>query len=103
MILLIIAVMTLITFINRYLFFATAISYQPGSRVRRFLSYSSYAVLTAIWLPIVLEFDASQGFSHAGNDYLLATLVAVLLAVMRVKSILVVVLSTTLFFTIRFY
>ncbi|MFT6408367.1 MAG: branched-subunit amino acid transport protein [Arenicella sp.] len=95
--------MALITFVNRYLFFSTAIYYSPGVRLRRFLSYSSYSVLTAIWAPIIFRFDGQSQLQFAGIDYLLAAVLAGLLSFYRVASIIVVVLSTALFFLIRYY
>jgi len=96
-----IAGMTVITFANRYAFFAKAISYVPSERMRRFLSYSSYAILTSIWAPIIFNVDYQKGFSHAGWDYLFAGTVAAILSLMRVKSIVVVILSAAIFFGLR--
>jgi branched-subunit amino acid transport protein len=95
--------MALITFINRYLFLADSIQYSPGPKLKRFLSYSSYSVLTAIWAPIVFRFDGASNVSSAGLDYLMAAGVAAGLSFFRVPSIIVVVLSTSLFFLIRYY
>ena len=95
--------MTAITFGNRYAFFARYIRYHPSPRFRKFLNYSSYAILTSIWTPIVFGFSESGGFEHAGVDYLLASALAAILAIMRVPSIVVVLLSTALFFGIRFF
>ncbi|MGK0376021.1 MAG: branched-subunit amino acid transport protein [Arenicella sp.] len=103
MIWLILLAMALITFINRYLFFAAVITYSPGPKVKLFLSYSSYSVLTAIWAPIIFSFDQQSHFQLAGLDYLLAAALAGLLSFYRVASIIVVLLSTALFFLIRFY
>lgn len=95
--------MAVITFANRYLFFSSMIAYSPGPKFKRFLSYSSYSVLTAIWAPIIFHFDGQSEFALAGFDYILAAAVAGLLSFYRVASIVVVLLSSTLFFVIRFY
>lgn len=95
--------MALITFFNRYLFFSDSVSYSPGPRLRRFLSYSSYSVLTAIWAPIIFHFDGHADVSVAGLDYLLAASLAAVLSFAKVSSIVVVLLSVSLFFSIRFY
>lgn len=100
---LIIAGMSAITFINRYAFFAQVVRYKPGAKVSRFLSYSSFAILTSIWTPIVFTLDYSSGFSHAGWDYLLAGSLAAVLSIARIKSLYVVILSATLFFSLRHY
>jgi branched-subunit amino acid transport protein len=94
--------MTAITFLNRYAFFAEAVQYQPSLRVRKFLSFSTYAVLTAIWAPVLFSFDAVNGLQSAGLDYSLSASLAALMAFMRVRSILVVIVSTTVFFALRY-
>ena len=94
--------MSIITYVNRYTFFARVVSYQPGAKLQRFLSYSSYAILTSIWAPILFQTDYQSGLTHAGLDYLLAASVAAVLSIMRVHSLAVVVLSTAVFFGLRF-
>ena len=91
-----------ITFLNRFAFFSEKVRYTPGENVRRFLGFSTYAILTSIWAPIIFSFDADVGFSYAGNDYLIAASVAAILAFSRVQSIVVVLVSTVLFFLLRF-
>ena len=103
MIWLLIAGMTLITFLNRYAFFSEIVQYRPGERVRRFLSYSSFAILTAIWTPIVFQVDFAAGVSHAGWDYLIAGTLAAVLSYCRIRSIVVVLLSAAVFFALRFF
>jgi len=96
--------MSVITFVNRFAFFSQMIKYQPSVKAKRFLSYSSYAILTAIWAPIVFSAGSASefGFSHAGLDYLLASVLAAVLSIARIKSIFVVLLSTGLFFSLRY-
>lgn len=94
--------MATITYANRYLFFARAIAYRPGVRVQRLLSYSSYAVLTAIWAPIVFEADVSYEVNLVGLDYAIATGLAAILSFSRINSLIVVLASTAVFFLIRF-
>ena len=93
--------MAMITYANRYLFFARSIEYHPGARIQRLLSYSSYAVLTAIWTPLVFSYEKGQGVQHAGIDYLLGASVAAILTALRLPSILVVLISTGVFFGLR--
>lgn len=95
--------MALITFGNRYLFFGDSIRYQMGPRVRRLLSYSVYAILTAIWAPIVVNYSPAAGFAVTGYDYAVAGLAAAVLAFLRVPTLLVVLVSTALFFALRFW
>lgn len=94
--------MAAITYANRYLFFARSIAYRPGIRVKRLLSYSSYAVLTAIWAPLVFEFDGAKELSIAGLDYAVATALAAVLSFSRINSLIVVLASAAVFFLIRF-
>ncbi|NND81575.1 MAG: AzlD domain-containing protein [Gammaproteobacteria bacterium] len=102
MIWLTIALMAVITFSNRALFFARSIRYQMGARVRRLLTYSSYAILTAIWAPILLRFSPQYGISHAGADYLVGTVLAMSLTMLRLPTLAVVLISAAVFFAIRF-
>lgn len=100
--------MACITYLNRFVFLMQGIRYNPSDRLKRFLSFSSLAVLTAIWAPIVFVSDdvfSSQPFAIgiAGWDYLVATLVAIALSLARCHSLLVVVISAGLFFALRLY
>lgn len=105
MIWLTIACMTVITFVNRYAFFVESLRYQPSSSVKRFLAYSSYAVLTSIWMPILFQLDRSDGWniSLAGIDYLIAAGLAAALTIFHVRSIIVVLVSAGTFFCLRFF
>lgn len=94
--------MALITFWNRFAFFSKNMNYQPGVRVQRFLAYASFAILTAIWTPILFQVDYAVGaITLAGLDYLCAGIVAAVMALCRVRSLVVVLVSTSLFFLIR--
>jgi len=95
--------MTLITFFNRFAFFSEGLKYQPSIKMRRFLSYSSHAVLTSIWVPIIFQFSVDDGLSIVSLDYLIAASVAAILCILDVRSILVVLISTTSFFLLRFF
>ncbi len=96
--------MAVITFLNRFAFLSPGVNYAQSEKLTRFLSFASLAVLTAIWVPIVIDFNPTQGgLSTAGWDYLLASLLAMILSLARLNSLLVVVLSSVCFFTIRVY
>lgn len=107
MIWLTITCMALITFVNRYAFFVEGLRYQPSVKVKRFLSYSSYAVLTSIWAPILFQLDFREGslagLSYAGLDYLIAASLAAVLTMLYVRSIIVVLLSSGVFFCLRLF
>ena len=91
-----------VTFFNRYLFLSKSFAYQPSAKLKRFLSYSSYSVLTAIWVPFIVNFDSPLTLRLAGWDYAIAATLAAVLTVSRVSSILVVLISTGAFFVVRF-
>jgi len=98
---LLIGLMTAVTFSVRYVFFAQAIRYQIGPRVKLLLRYSSFSILTALWTPIIFQYELVTGFSYAGGDYLIAAAVAVLMAVLRVNTLTVVLVSVGSFFVLR--
>ncbi len=100
---LLICCMALITFSNRYLFFARSIRYSPGPKLQLFLSYSAVSVLTAIWAPIVVQYNGQFSFETAGVDYLVGTSLAAILAFFRIPSMIVVMVSVAVFFLIRFF
>ncbi len=97
-----IAVMSIITFFNRYAFFARQISYQPSARLKQFLTYSSFAVLTAIWVPIVFSINGNGAVTHAGLDYLIGAALAAILSIARAPVIVTVIVSSGVFFSLRF-
>ncbi|GHA02057.1 hypothetical protein GCM10008090_09130 [Arenicella chitinivorans] len=96
--------LTAITFVNRYLFFSNQLKLRLGVRGQRFLRYSSFAVLTAIWVPIVIRLEyRPMHLDIAGWDYLIAAAVAGVLTLMRVPALFVVLVSSALFFCLRFW
>ena len=99
---LLILLMALVTYANRVVFLLRSIRFTPSEQLSTFLGYSSYAVLTAIWAPIVFSYSSESGFSTLGLDYVLASCVAAVLTVIRVPSIYVVLLSIGAFAAIRF-
>jgi branched-subunit amino acid transport protein len=101
---LIVCGLTAITFFNRYLFFSGRLTITLGIRAQRFLRYSSFAVLTAIWVPIIFQLDyESMRVGVAGWDYIIAASLAGLLTVVRVPALFVVLLSSAVFFCLRFW
>lgn len=92
----------MVTFFNRYAFFSTRVKFQLSNKAKLFLSYSVYAVLTAIWLPIVLEIDGTGRLTHNGLDFLIGVCLAGGMAFFRVPSLWVVLVSSAVFFSLRF-
>ena len=94
--------MAVITFSVRYVFFAQVIRYQMGPKVKQLLRYSSFSILTALWTPIIFQYEPTAGFSYAGMDYLVAAATAVLLTLLRINTLAIVLVSVSLFFVLRF-
>jgi branched-subunit amino acid transport protein len=92
--------MALLVFISRYLFLEPRLPIHLGPRVLHFLHYTGAAVLTAIWAPIVFVRQEELNL-QLGNPYLIAALVASILAVTTRNVLLTTVLSMALFFVIR--
>jgi branched-subunit amino acid transport protein len=92
--------MALLVFASRYVFLEPGLPLRLGPRVLHFLHYTSAAVLTAIWAPIVFQRDGQLNLDIT-NPYLIAALFAAVLAVTTRNVLLTTVLSMALFFVIR--
>ncbi len=92
--------MAALVFISRYLFLEPRLPLRLGPRALHFLHYTSPAVLTAIWAPIVFSPHGKLDISMH-NPYLLAALVAVALALTTGRVLLTTVASMALFFLLR--
>ncbi|MFC3034290.1 AzlD domain-containing protein [Pseudoalteromonas fenneropenaei] len=68
-----------VTFGTRYLFLHHKLPFVIGPKAQRFLSFSAPAVLTAIWVPIVLLPDGELQLNWH-NPYLWGALVAIAVA-----------------------
>lgn len=99
MIWLTIAAMALLVFASRYVFLEPKLPLRLTAQTQKLLSYSSPAVLTAIWTPIVFLPEGELMLSHK-NPYLIAALFAILLAWRTKNVLLTAVLSMALFFII---
>lgn len=91
-----ILLMTLIVFISRYLFLEPSVPLKLTHGMKRFLSYSSPAVLTAIWGPIVFAPEGELWLS-AFNPYLICAIAAALLMIKTKNLLLTIVVSMALF------
>ncbi|MBE0364724.1 hypothetical protein PULV_a2479 [Pseudoalteromonas ulvae UL12] len=74
-----ILLMACVTFVSRYLFLHRALPFTVGQKLQQFLSYSAPAVLTAIWVPIVLLEDGALNLTWH-NPYIPAAIVAIAVA-----------------------
>ena len=92
--------MALLVFISRYLFLEPKLPVRLGPRILHFLHYTGPAVLTAIWAPIVFHREGELNLA-INNPYLIAAVVAAILAVTTRNVLLTTVLSMALFFIIQ--
>jgi len=95
--LLLILAMAALVFGSRYLFLVRRLPLRLGPRALRFLSFASPAVLTAIWVPLVLVHDDALD-TRLANPYLLAALVAIGLALGQRHTLVTVLGSLLAFF-----
>ncbi|WP_375748296.1 AzlD domain-containing protein [Vibrio sp. HN007] len=91
-----ILLMTLIVFISRYLFLEPSVPLKLTHGMKRFLSYSSPAVLTAIWAPIVFAPEGDLWLS-AVNPYLISAFAAALFMLKTRNLLLTIIVSMALF------
>ncbi len=96
MILLSILAMTCLVFLSRYIFLEPRLPLRLSPAVQRLLSYSSPAVLTAIWAPIVFTHDESLNI-HLQNPYLWAAALAGIIAWKTKNVLLTTVVSMAVF------
>lgn len=96
MIMLSIFAMTALVFMSRYLFLEPKLPLRLSPNLQRFLSYSSPAVLTAIWAPIVFTHEKSLWIDSI-NPYIWASLLAGILAWKTKNVLLTTVASMAVF------
>ena len=94
--------MTCITFSCRYLFLSRLVSFELSPKIKRALSFTAPAVLTAMWVPIVFLGHQSSETGFLNSPFLYAGLLTVLLS-LKIKNTLVVVsISMCAFMVLRF-
>ncbi|MBL7004610.1 MAG: AzlD domain-containing protein [Gammaproteobacteria bacterium] len=102
MIWLTIALMALIVFSSRYLFLEPKLPFSINKYWLHFLDYTAPAVLTAIWAPIVFVADGQLNL-NVESPYLVAAIVATILAMVTKNVLLTTVLSMGLFLYLHIY
>ncbi|WP_120512181.1 AzlD domain-containing protein [Photobacterium salinisoli] len=95
--------MTLIIFTSRYLFLDPRLPVKLNAQTQRFLSYSSPAVLTTIWVPIVFLPEKNTINITFSNPYLIGAVIAVLIAMKTKNVLLTALVSMVVFFCVSFY
>ncbi len=88
--------MALLVFISRYLFLEPRVPLRLGTHAHRLLTYSSPAVLSAIWAPIVFTPHGKLWLTYH-NPYLWGALTAALIAWKTRNVLLTTVLSMMIF------
>jgi branched-subunit amino acid transport protein len=102
MILLSIFAMAGLVFLSRYLFLEPKLPLKLNNVAQRLLAYSSPAILTAIWAPIVFIHDDELAIVPS-NPYLLGAMFAAFM-VWKTKSVLwTTVVSMVLFLLLKLY
>jgi len=96
MIMLSILAMTCLVFLSRYLFLEPRLPLRLSPGVQRLLSYSSPAVLTAIWAPIVFTHEGHLNLSTK-NPYIWAAVLAGIIAWKTKNVLLTTVVSMAVF------
>ncbi|WP_070969547.1 AzlD domain-containing protein [Vibrio sonorensis] len=102
MTLLYILAMTALVFTSRYLFLEPKLPLRLNAQVQRLLQYSSPAVLTAIWAPIVFLPENELWLSPA-NPYILGAILAALLAWFTKNVLLTTLVSMGAFLILNYY
>ncbi len=95
-----IALMALITFTVRYAFFSSALKYELGHKAGRFLSFTAPCILTAMAAPIV--FGSVNNIGQIINPYLLAGICTIIISLLIKNTLLVVLLSMSIFSLLKF-
>ncbi|MGH1370427.1 MAG: AzlD domain-containing protein [Cellvibrionaceae bacterium] len=99
MIWLLIFIMALITFYNRYALMSPRLKLTLGDNAQRLLKYTAPAVLTGLWAPIVFT-EHHQFNSDITSPYLIAGFVTVVLSRFVKAPLLVVGLGMGTFFLV---
>jgi branched chain amino acid efflux pump len=100
MIWILLALMTLITFYNRYALFSPLIKIPLGSRAQSFLRYTAPAILTSLWVPIVFVKDKNLN-TNLTDPYLAAGLITVVVSLLIKKPLVIVITGLLAFSMIR--
>ncbi|MDE1164738.1 MAG: AzlD domain-containing protein [Pseudomonas sp.] len=92
--------MSLIVFLNRYVFLEPRLPLRLSSNVRQFLGFAVPGMLTAICGPIVFMPDRQLNL-HLDNPYLISSLVAIGLVVLTRNTLVSMLLSMAFFFLLK--
>lgn len=93
--------LSVVTFFNRYIFFSEKIKFMPSKRVTHLLGFSAQAVMTALWVPIVIHYDKQKGLMIADYHYLIPTAIVLILSFFRINILLVLAIGMGTFYALR--
>ncbi len=96
MIWLLIVLMALITFSNRYALLSPKLKFSVGPKLQSLLKYTAPAVLTALWVPIVFIREDKLAI-QLDNPYLLAGVITIGIIIITRKPLLTVLLGMAVF------
>ncbi|WP_263080805.1 AzlD domain-containing protein [Endozoicomonas sp. Mp262] len=96
MIWLLLGLMALITFSNRYALFSPRFKFSVGPKLQSLLKYTAPAVLTALWVPIVFIRNEQLDL-QINNPYLIAGVVTIATSLLLKKPLVTVMLGITIF------
>nr|WP_293144738.1 AzlD domain-containing protein [Moritella sp.] len=94
--------MTCITFSCRYLFLSRLVSFELSPKIKRALSFTAPAVLTAMWVPIVFLGHQSSEAGFFNSPFLYAGVLTVLLSLKIKNTLAVVFIGMCAFMLLRF-
>jgi len=100
MVWLVIALMSLILFMNRYIFLEPRLPLKLGRNLRDFLGFAVPGLLTAICAPIIFLPEGHLNLAPT-NPYLLAGLFAVGVMIWKKNVLLTLGLSMAMFYLLR--
>jgi len=98
---LLIAILSFVTFINRYIFFSHSIKFSPSKKLSHLFGFSAQAVMTSLWAPIVFSYDEQNGFGIADYNYLIPTLIVFVLSMTKLNMLITIAIGMASFYLLR--
>lgn len=90
-----------ITFFCRFLFLSKKLPFELNQKTKLALSYTAPSVLTAMWVPIIFLSYQHIEQSFFTSPFLIAGLLSILLSLKFKSTLLIVMVSMTLFITLQ--
>lgn len=100
--LLTILALTGVVFFTRYVFLEPTLPLRLPPKLQRLLSYSSPAILTAIWAPLVFAPEHQLQLT-VNNPYLIAAIVTAVITAMTKRVLLAITAGTILFLLLHHF